>query len=44
MPPRPDAEESQAVRELGREHADDPRFTTIAALVLDVEDERVAAA
>ena len=33
-----------AVRELAREHPDDARFTTIAALVVDMADMRVAAA
>jgi ParB/RepB/Spo0J family partition protein len=33
-----------AVRELAREHPVDPRFTTIAALVVDLADVRVAAA
>ena len=33
-----------AVRELAHEHPTDPRFTTIAALVVDLADVRVAAA
>lgn len=33
-----------AVRALAHEHPDDPRFATIAALIIDVADKRVAAA
>lgn len=33
-----------AIRELAHEHPNDPRFATIAALVVDLADKRVAAA